>query len=54
VQIVLGRVLKAQVVLRGLVIEWVKVKGFSEEFTAEDGKVHYMFDWLNRYIYKKK
>ncbi|KAK7482627.1 hypothetical protein BaRGS_00026126 [Batillaria attramentaria] len=38
-QMVLGRVLKAQVVLRGLVIEWVKVKGYNEEFTTEDGKV---------------
>ena len=36
---VLGRVLKAQVVLRGLVIEWVKVKAFNEDFATEDGKV---------------
>lgn len=36
---VLGQVLKAQVVLRGLVIEWVKVKGYNEEFTTDDGKV---------------
>ncbi|KAK7115881.1 mediator of RNA polymerase II transcription subunit 27-like [Littorina saxatilis] len=38
-QMVLGRVLKAQVVLRGLVIEWVKVKGINEEFSTENGKV---------------
>ncbi|KAL8582330.1 hypothetical protein ACOMHN_037087 [Nucella lapillus] len=37
--IILGRVLKAQIVLRGLVIEWVKVKGYNEEFTTTDGKV---------------
>ena len=36
---VLGRVLKAQVVLRGLVIEWVKVKGYNEDFITDDGKV---------------
>ncbi|PVD19304.1 hypothetical protein C0Q70_19791 [Pomacea canaliculata] len=39
VQIVLGRVLKALVVLRGFVIEWVKVKGYNEDFTTEDGRV---------------
>lgn len=38
-QMVLGRVLKAQVVLRGLVIEWVKVKGYNEDFITDDGKV---------------
>lgn len=30
-QITLGKVLKAQVALRGTIIEWVNVRGFSEE-----------------------
>ncbi|ESO94587.1 hypothetical protein LOTGIDRAFT_203928 [Lottia gigantea] len=39
VQVVLGKTLKALLVFRGIVIEWVKVKGFMEEFQNEDGKV---------------
>ncbi|XP_059148387.1 mediator of RNA polymerase II transcription subunit 27-like [Physella acuta] len=38
-QIELGRTLRAIVVLRGLTIEWVKVKGFDETFQTEDGQV---------------
>ncbi|RUS89353.1 hypothetical protein EGW08_002873, partial [Elysia chlorotica] len=38
-QIELGRTLRAIVVLRGLMIEWVKVKGFDESFKNEDGQV---------------
>ncbi|GFO20182.1 mediator of RNA polymerase ii transcription subunit 27 [Plakobranchus ocellatus] len=38
-QIELGRTLRALVVLRGLMIEWVKVKGFDETFKTEDGQI---------------
>ncbi|GFR97738.1 mediator of RNA polymerase II transcription subunit 27 [Elysia marginata] len=37
-QIELGHTLRAVVVLRGLMIEWVKVKGFGESFKNEDGQ----------------
>jgi len=39
VQIDLKRTLKAVIVLRGLMIEWVKVKGVDETFKTEDGQV---------------
>ncbi|XP_050402448.1 mediator of RNA polymerase II transcription subunit 27 [Patella vulgata] len=39
VLVVLGKTLKALLVLRGMVIEWVKVKGYTEDFHGEDGKV---------------
>jgi len=35
VHITLGRILKATLVLKGLVIEWVVVKGFNEEGTGD-------------------
>ena len=38
-QIILGRTLKAVIVLRGLIIEWVNVKGFGEDMMTENGKV---------------
>ncbi|XP_005092358.1 mediator of RNA polymerase II transcription subunit 27 [Aplysia californica] len=38
-QIDLKRTLRAVVVLRGLMIEWVKVKGFDETFKTEDGQI---------------
>lgn len=37
-QIELGHTLRAIVVLRGLMIEWVKVKAFDESFKNEDGQ----------------
>ncbi|XP_054713286.1 mediator of RNA polymerase II transcription subunit 27-B-like [Uloborus diversus] len=37
--ITLGRTLKALIILRGLTIEWVVVKGYNEEFYNEDGKL---------------
>ena len=42
-QIKLGRTLKAIVILRGLMIEWVKVKAFDESFENEDGQVCILF-----------
>ncbi|BFZ01894.1 hypothetical protein BsWGS_04933 [Bradybaena similaris] len=39
VQIELCRVLRAVVVLRGLMIEWVKVKGIHETFDSDDRQV---------------
>ncbi|KAH9518353.1 Mediator of RNA polymerase II transcription subunit 27-A [Bulinus truncatus] len=38
-QIELGKTLRAVVVLRGLAIEWVKVKGFDETFKTDDGQI---------------
>lgn len=38
-QITLGRILKAVVAFKGLMIEWVLVKGYSEEFTNENGQL---------------
>ncbi|CAL1528813.1 unnamed protein product [Lymnaea stagnalis] len=38
-QIELGRTLRAIVVLRGLTIEWVKVKGYDETFKTDDGQM---------------
>lgn len=38
-KITLDRVLKAVVLLRGAVIEWVLIKGFHEDFIGEDGKI---------------
>lgn len=38
-QIELRRVLRAVVVLRGLMIEWVKVKGIDETFENDDRQV---------------
>ncbi|KAF4523960.1 hypothetical protein B566_EDAN012433 [Ephemera danica] len=38
-QITLGRILKAVVAFKGLMIEWVLVKGFNEEFTNENGQL---------------
>ena len=40
-QITVGRVLKALVTLRGLVIEWVIVKAFNEEMHLDNGKVRH-------------
>ena len=42
-QLKLGRILKAQVALRGLIIEWVNVRGFEEE-NIDESKVciHYI------------
>lgn len=37
--ITLARTLKALVILRGLVIEWVVVKGFNEDFYTDDEKL---------------
>jgi hypothetical protein len=38
-QLSLGRILKAVVAFKGLMIEWVLVKGFNEEFTNENGQL---------------
>ncbi|KAL3866431.1 hypothetical protein ACJMK2_043728 [Sinanodonta woodiana] len=38
-QVSLGKILKAVVALRGLIIEWVTVKGYQEDLYSEDGKV---------------
>ena len=38
--------LKAIMVLRGLVIEWVSVKGYDEDFVTESGKV-----WVCVYVH---
>uniref|UniRef100_T1J9H8 Mediator of RNA polymerase II transcription subunit 27 n=1 Tax=Strigamia maritima TaxID=126957 RepID=T1J9H8_STRMM len=37
-QITIGQTLKALIVLRSLVVEWVVVKGFNEDFYVNDGK----------------
>ncbi|XP_071110236.1 mediator of RNA polymerase II transcription subunit 27-like [Haliotis cracherodii] len=39
VQLTLERTLRALIVLRGCVIEWVKIKGYHENFLADDGKI---------------
>ncbi|XP_041365367.1 mediator of RNA polymerase II transcription subunit 27-B-like [Gigantopelta aegis] len=39
VQVTLGRTMKVLLVFRGLMIEWVKVKGYQEDFLTEDGKI---------------
>ena len=46
----LGRVLRAQVVLRGLVIEWVKVKAFNEDFHTVDGKVSLVLQYIFNFL----
>ena len=38
-QLTLGRTMKAVVVLRGLIIEWVLVKGYNEDFMTDDDQV---------------
>ncbi|XP_065569174.1 mediator of RNA polymerase II transcription subunit 27-like [Artemia franciscana] len=38
-QITIGRVIKAVVMLKGLMIEWVQIKSFTEDFSGEDGKL---------------
>lgn len=38
-KITLDRVLKAVAVLRGLIIEWVQIKAFNEEFTDIEDKL---------------
>ncbi len=38
-QVTVGRSLKAVVALRGLVIEWVLVRGFNEPTHTDSGKV---------------
>jgi len=43
-QVTVGQVLRALVTMQGLVIEWVTVKAFHEDFTAENGKVRRVFD----------
>jgi len=51
-QITLGKTLKALIVLRSLVVEWVVVKGFNEELYDKDGK---LMLWSNsRYIVFQK
>ena len=40
-QISLGKSLKALVVLGGLIIEWVVVKGINEELLSENGKLDF-------------
>jgi mediator of RNA polymerase II transcription subunit 27 len=35
----LGRILKAVVAFKGLMIEWVQVKGFNEEFVNDNGQL---------------
>lgn len=39
IQITLGRILKAVVAFKGLMIEWVQVKGFNEEFVNDNGQL---------------
>lgn len=38
-KVTLGRVFKAIILLRGLLIEWVIVKGLNEDFETEEGKL---------------
>jgi len=38
--VTVGRILRALVTMRGLVIEWVTVKAFHEDFSTDSGKVH--------------
>lgn len=38
-QITLAKTLKAVIVLRGLLIEYVSIKAFSEDFLTDDGRV---------------
>ncbi|CAI9720028.1 Hypothetical predicted protein [Octopus vulgaris] len=40
VQVTVGRAMNVLVILRGLIIEWVRVKGFTEDFFADDGKIN--------------
>ena len=39
IQITLARTLQAVVVMRGLIIEWVVVKGFGEDVRKENGQL---------------
>ncbi len=41
-QVSLGKVLKAVLVLKGLMIEWVVIRGWTEESTRVDGQVRQM------------
>ena len=41
VQVTVGRILRALVTMQGLVIEWVTIKAFHEDFNAENGKVYH-------------
>lgn len=38
-EITIGKTMRVLVVLRGLIIEWVTVKGYHEDFRNEDGKL---------------
>lgn len=38
-QVTLGQVLRAVVTFRGILIEWVVVRAYSEPLVDEDGKV---------------
>jgi mediator of RNA polymerase II transcription subunit 27 len=38
-QITLGRTMKALVILRSLIIEWVTVKAYHEDLLSEEGKL---------------
>ena len=44
-QITINRILKAQLAMRGLMIEWVNVRGFTEE-NPDDSKVQYIETFL--------
>ncbi len=39
VEVSLGRVLRAVVVFKGMVIEWVVIRGWTEESSRDDGQV---------------
>ncbi len=41
VEVTLGKVLKAVLVFKGMMIEWVVIRGFTEDSTRVDGQVMY-------------
>ena len=49
-QVALGRVLKAVVTFKGILIEWVVVRAHNESLLDEDGKVRRRYDWSSNYI----
>ena len=50
IQVTIGRILKAQVALRGTIIEWVNVRGFTEENPDESRVNSFLFEFSKNYL----
>ncbi|CAB3373327.1 Hypothetical predicted protein [Cloeon dipterum] len=55
IQVSLGRILRAVISFRGMMIEWVKVKAYNEEFQTDNGQLGQLDLWTNsrHHVFRK-